>query len=242
MIHLFWHICTINHWRVVIAEQLARLKRSGLYDAAASIQCCVVGPEKFVPEDKKIQVLSYDDDRRKWEWPTLVAMRDFCLGSPNAKIFYFHTKGISLKGRGDAITPARAIRSADWRYLMEYFLIDHFQDCVDLLDQVDVCGVNFRGGGGQNVWLYRVPHFAGNFWWAKGSYVAGLPVVTLALAKERTEAEFWVGHGEGLVACLYESSVNHCLTNYSKNKYTHGWTKSSVSLYELKDKMRKDIR
>lgn len=241
MIHIFWHICTVNHWRTVVEEQLARLKSSGLYQAAESIRCCVVGSEKFVPEDKKLQVIYRHDDRRKWEWPTLAAMRDFCLKAPDTKILYFHTKGISLKGRADAITPARVIRSTDWRYLMEYFLIDRFQVCVDLLNRVDVCGVNFRGGGGKNVWLYRTPHFAGNFWWAKGSFIAGLPAVTPELAEVRTEAEFWVGHGEGHVACLFDSGINHCLSNYPRDVYVPEWSKARICFYRLKDETRKIV-
>lgn len=223
----------------MVDEQLARLKRSGLYQAAESIQCCVVGRKRFIPNDKKIQIISHHSDRKKWEWPTLTAMRDFCVGSPDVKVFYFHTKGISLRGNSAQISPARAARSADWRYLMEYFLIDRFQDCVTALDTVDVCGVNFRGGGGKNVWMYRVPHFAGNFWWAKGSYVAGLPVITADLAEKRTDAEFWVGHGEGLVACFYESAVNHCLSDYPESRYARKQKAAlEYSKYRLKNKIR----
>lgn len=242
MIHIFWHICTINHWQLVVTEQLARLKKSGLYQAAESIQCGVVGAKEFIPEDKKIQIIYRDSNRGRWEWPTLIAMREFCLKSPNAKVLYFHTKGISKRGRGSPITKARMERLKDWRYLMEYFLIDHFQDCITLLDEVDVCGINFRGGGGQNSWRFRVPHFAGNFWWAKGSFVAGLPIVTPEMARERVDAEFWVGHGEGRVACLYESKANHCLSAYPESLYSSGgWTRSSVSLYQLKDKIRRGV-
>jgi hypothetical protein len=102
---------------------------------------------------------------------------------------------------------------------MEYFVIQRHEDCLEKLIEHDVCGVNWHQDPS--------PHFSGNFWWARSSYIVNLRPLTKFMAAwgvhepdPRRGGEFWIGsHSQVRLACLHESAVNHYETAYPRSRY-----------------------
>lgn len=81
---------------------------------------------------------------------------------------YCHSKGITaplqyLK-RGDIV---RFNSYHYWRAFLNWGVLENWRDCVDVLEKADIAGVNF--------FETPAPHFSGNFWWSKSSYIKTLP-------------------------------------------------------------------
>ena len=60
----------------------------------------------------------------------------------------------------------------EWVYMLEYFLIGRYRECLAHLRgqgeaAVDTVGVNYRGG--------PEAHWNGNWWWVRGDYFLTLP-------------------------------------------------------------------
>jgi hypothetical protein len=96
-IHVFVHTCTITKWQEVLNRQLERIRASGLYEAADSINLGVLGNgdlaairEKF----PKVNILFQIPNISLYERPTLLALHDLALKDPaDSLILYLHTKG-----------------------------------------------------------------------------------------------------------------------------------------------------
>ena len=183
-IRVLYHCCALNHWESVVRDQCAKILFSGLYDATDAIHCVCVGPEarrcggllqnfgfKFkveacVPEDLSGERITLR------HIPSVVKPEDCVL--------YIHTKGVTK------IPPSECVYW--WNLYMEYFLIRHHRQCVDLLATSDVVGLDY--------YPQSLPHFSGNFWWARGDYLLSLPPPDLEPGKDRYQnTETWVCGG-----------------------------------------------
>jgi len=222
MLIVYYHIFKYgNNWRKLVDEQLARVKASGLYDKA-DIYVGAHGPNGrvlaqgcydkatgiYIPEIfqeyPKIKT-SYDlcGDRDIFEFDSIDAVRELAIQNPQAKILYFHTKGISHPN--DYMT--------DWRNCLEYYTIDKHQFCLDKLNTYDVVGTD--------LYYAPQPHFSGNFWWANASHLAKLPKVS---RKEqgfllRVNAEMWVCSRHGNFGCLHYNKLH----NYEERNPTSNY-------------------
>ena len=206
----FYHLCTINNWREVLEEQLERWADSGLAAATRRIFASVVGPRAHEGGSalaaacgQRLEVIYMSEDRSAGERPVLEYARGFCEHEePLAKAcWYMHAKGVSEpQCRNPAV--------ADWRRLMEHFVVERWQDCVDGLENHDACGVNWH--------QVPAPHFSGNFWWAKPRYLASLP---LHIGPAHFDPERWIGSNQPHVLCLHESGVDHYLEPYPLAQY-----------------------
>lgn len=205
-IHLFIHVCTINHWEYVLDRQLKRIKTSGLYDACDSISLGVLGDEDlttFIYLYPKLTILFQDPNTAHYERPTLLQLHALCKSSPkNTLVLYLHTKGVSHRGS----VPNPYIM--DWSCYMEYFAVDRWRDCVVSLQDHDVCGVNWR--------THPFPHFSGNFWWATAGYITTLPGT---IGGGYYDPEFWIGLHSPKVMCFHESHTSHYGEPYPESKY-----------------------
>jgi hypothetical protein len=141
----------------------------------------------------KVEVGVISADVTRFESLTLGALRSFCLqqvehGNRDALVYYLHSKGVTRWRSADEAKRYLLLRSCcfarfpltnflrsmpprvlDWRQFMEHALFEKPQSCIDaLLHQgAKVCGVNFRPD--------PLPHYQGNFWWARCDFVATLP-------------------------------------------------------------------
>lgn len=209
-IYGFMHIATHGRWEQVVAEQLALIRTSGLYDRMTRLFIGVVGPacQSFSPGDEKIEVVHRSPDLQEYEFPTLKYLRSFCH-SNDGLVFYIHTKGIFRDNEA----------TTDWRHYMEYFVIERHEDCIRMLGQSDVCGVNWQ--------IVPWPHFSGNFWWATTRYVATLatldaaePIVNGWNLGERHHCERWICSGAGVRATsLHQTHLNHYFSRYPRQAY-----------------------
>ena len=202
-IQVFIHACTITHWESVLSRQLKRIKDSGLYDAAQAIYIGVLGNgdlTAYTTAYPKLHVLFQKPDISLFERPTLLRLHDLCCANPSDNVvLYLHTKGITRIG--STVT--------DWTMMMEYFLIDRWQDCITVLKDHDICGVNWQLG--------PAPHFSGNFWWATGSYLFTLPHDIKAAY---LDPEMWIGQNRPKYKCFHKSNVDHYYEAYPPAKYT----------------------
>lgn len=217
MIYGFMHICTINHWREIVNEQVRTMKRSGILDRTKAIYCGVVGTEKFNPPNPKFRVIYESPNIYEYEFATLKPLHTFCQEFCSAKVFYIHSKGITNRG-GEIDPPPNDKRKycvGQWRRFMEDIIITRYNTCLNVLKKADICGVNWRR-------LHTPPYLAGNFWWANAKYIATLPHITDEQAQQRAYAEFWIGQGEGIAASMWTSRKNHYTGNYRKGMYM-GW-------------------
>lgn len=165
-IYGFWHIGRVGDWKLIIEQQLPRLKKSGLYEASTQIIVGYIGGAGHLGElpdeiknDPKFYIFT-TRDREDFEFPTLERARFMALYKETPfYMYYIHTKGAS----SGAEVNDNAART--WRLYMEYFNIDRWQDCVDKLEQgEELAGCEWHGN-----------HFSGNFWWASSEYIKQLP-------------------------------------------------------------------
>lgn len=85
-------------------------------------------------------------------------------------VMYIHTKGITscMRLMSKNCILAQSFKNYYyWRQFLNWGVIKRWRSCVDALDYHDVAGVNFFSSPS--------PHFSGNFWWAKSSYIKTLP-------------------------------------------------------------------
>lgn len=210
MIVGFIHVAKINHWHIILNEQIEKLRKSGLFDITRTIYVTTLGSgdEKEILSDPKFDVVRLDS-LTHYEFPSLMRMYEFCK-SESSKIWYIHGKGVSYASMD-------RYKMEDWRRLMEYFCIERHSDCISALDSYDVCGVNWR--------TRRAPHFSGNFWWARSSYIKTLPDPRSINHNDRWQAEWWIGRNDKVrVKNFFESGVNHYLSHFPRDEYTSATT------------------
>lgn len=181
----FYHVYADGQWQKPASEHFNALVSSELIDNLSDMFLGVVGSEENREQVKKqlpgVVVAEADTG---WEQITLGALHKFAQ-TDDGGIFYAHTKGAwSVTDLSDA-----------WRVSMTHDTVTRWRECVDALRNVDAAGP---------YWLRsNMPEhsehgffFAGNFWWAKSSYIRGLDPVSVV---DRYRAEGWVGLGNPVV-------------------------------------------
>jgi hypothetical protein len=186
-IAIFYHIGQIGLGAFVYQQQLHRLYASGLINAADYIHFGVNGDQELfnVPDKAVVK----QNQNWKEETETLLDLKNFSSKNSDYKILYFHTKGVS-KG-------TLAVNS--WRLMMEYFLIDRWEDCVKMLDEYDCVGANLNPVG-DTIWsngevtkpIEGTYNYTGNFWWTRSSHIQTLNDKFL-LSNYRIDRELWIG-------------------------------------------------
>ena len=192
-----YHVFCDKGWKELVADQIGRLKDSGLYAATTRLYVsCIIKDEGDADElrhiigEEKAELISVATDPEKFEYPALEFMRaksrtDDCL------FYYFHTKGVSYYGgeRTDRNFMRLRRNIEAWRHMMEYFLFYKWKVAVNALsDGYDTYG------------CYRLPPYpkpyylyAGNFWWVRSDYVRKLPPFPeKRIATDRFIAEEWL--------------------------------------------------
>lgn len=196
-IHIFYHIFFETNWFSIVSEQLESLKKSKILEKSKLYIGVVFGygikkDEEFdklksILEGIEHQILFFEPTGCCGESATLSKLKYFCdqLESDDL-ILYIHTKGITQYNTVRE-TPVR-----EWRKMMEYFLIDKWEDCVcKLKNGYDCCGINYQDHAANiNNSLKLIKIFNGNFFWSKSSYIKKLD--DKILFEHRYSAENWI--------------------------------------------------
>lgn len=140
-------------------------------------------------------------DVSRFEFPTIDLLHKYAAENDGA-VLYLHTKGVSKTGPS----------IDDWRACMLYWMVERWRECADkIIKGYDVVGYTRCDR--------PLPHFQGNFWWAKTSYVRKLNDVrkirfikSVSNQGERHKAEFWILSKPG---SFYEA-YNHRVRPYSE--------------------------
>lgn len=167
MVVVVYHTYLVGQWRTLVKKQLDRLVSSGLYQSADQIFITITRMEnteeevrEFFSEYQKPELIFYDFNHA--EYPAIKKVKE--IGENfDAKILYFHTKGVSnnwITFNDKQPSEEKIENVAAWRECMEYFVIDKWQECLDILDTHDNVGVTCNGG-----WYW------GNFWWSKSEHI-----------------------------------------------------------------------
>jgi len=98
-------------------------------------------------------------------------------------VLYAHVKGSYTVTAGND----------DWRQAMTLRLVGGWQFCLEHLEGVDALGCHWLTPDEYARRDVATPFFAGNFWWARCSYIAGLPEPVPA--DSRYDHERWIGLG-----------------------------------------------
>lgn len=234
-IAIFYHVGQLNHWEEIYLEQIQRLRKSGLLDAADMMYIGVNGdlPLPYTPGKA---VVNYNEDK-VLEANTLEMMWKFCRDFPDYKVLYFHTKGVTR----DQDYPDRPLKtvSTAWRHYMEYFCIDKWKQCIQELETHDTCGVQIKHKAAYNTLTpeeyveYDVTFYDGNFWWATAKYINTLDpqyMYTNDMPWLRGKSETWIGTGKPKAKCLYNFNYSNGYLSglYPKEMYMKSTRKTKI--------------
>jgi hypothetical protein len=196
--YIFYHIFIETNWDEIVLEQLDRIDKSGLlkssllkigvvYGHGIDKEANIKKLESILNNFYNFEVLFIEPTGCCGESPTLKALSDFAKKTnENLNILYFHTKGITQ------FNTEREIPVREWRKMMEYFLIDKWENClIKLNDGYDCCGINYQNHAANvknEIKLIQI--FNGNFFWANSNYIKKLD--DSILFEHRYSAENWI--------------------------------------------------
>lgn len=201
-VFVFFHICTIHHYRDIVAHISQRLRDSGLDRVVATLYYCLSGPDAesdirdLLPHGWHTVALQRKRDRADFERLTLHAMA--AMAEEAADPFYalyVHSKGVTKphqhRGRVDA-----------WRNMMLTFVADFWPLCLSALETDPMRAVSCN--------LHRWPstHFSGNYWWTSSEHLRTLPT---PIGPAYLDPEMWIGRGRGACVSIYQHPRWHCL-------------------------------
>ena len=198
----FIHSCNINGIDILL-DMLNVICKSGLLNVLDYVYIINIG----IPIDyekiraDKIKLINYSENIKLCEKPTLNIMNMFSKCNEKVKILYLHTKGV---------TNPKSIKIIDWRNYMMYFLVEKYESCLELLDDYNCIGCNYQEK--------PYPHFSGNFWWSKSSYINTLNKIT---SDDRHDCEWWILNKNNDVNkfVLHNTNINHYNQTYPRELY-----------------------
>jgi len=171
--NIFFHLFSINDALDRFNKTYKKITRSGLIDHIDNIYVNCVGELKnhnhrtIKNYDKVFSLIGTYD---KSEAETMDLLRNFCIDNPDGKTLYLHAKGCWKICNGKTINSIQnPLAIQGWVDCMEYFLIEEYNNCLSILEDYDTCGCFLRTN------RKVPPHYSGNFWWARNSYIAQLP-------------------------------------------------------------------
>ena len=188
---VIYHCYCVNDWKQIAHEQLTRMKDSGLYDFADEIHTTVNyidtpvdDVNNFFAEFPKIKVHIYGNN--SYERPALNLAQELALSS-DMNFCYFHTKGVGNKWtdcrtrKPKVVNETKVTSVKSWRDMMEHYVIDRWEDCIDKLNTHDNVGPGCING-----WYW------GNFWWSQSHHLRDK---NRMFGGDRWECENWLNHG-----------------------------------------------
>jgi hypothetical protein len=221
-IAVFYHVGQIGDWKRIYQEQMHTIQISGLYDACSHFSTRVNGNQNL-PYSLSKQTIGYNDNQ-VLEANTLENLWKFCIENPNYNVLYFHTKGVTH------INSPIEFNVNSWRLYMEYFNIHKWKDRQTELVNHDASGVELRNMVAYGPEYIPTPalQYAGNFWWAKSSYITKLDPKYLYSGDiwPRGKSETWIGTGNGNLKCPHNFGDRHScyLEPYPTHEYMHDQT------------------
>lgn len=134
---------------------------------------------------------------------------------------YFHTKG-AVYGSSNTFL---------WRNIMNFYTIQNAEVLIQSLQNTDN---DFAGAFGTSGLEGQKPYIAGNFWWAKSSYIIQLPFPKMLPYHTRYNCELWVGVGGGKMSTYVDLGILkvpllRIAEKYDTDKNIHGY----MPFYEL---------
>lgn len=185
----------------IVIDQMRQARESGLLESANEFHAGINGgfesailASMIFPSTARIKLHGL---QCRNECRTILMLEKWLTGHEDWYVLYFHSKG-ATHPEGDSQTAA-------WRGCMMRNAVINWRTCVGDLDAgFDSVGSHWMTGEqtppGQSIW-------AGNFWWAKASFLATLPSIMLRdriklsgidSIESRFEAEVWIGNGPRL--------------------------------------------
>lgn len=201
-VHGVYHIFCDEGWDHLVAQQLERLKRSGLAERTTCLHvCCITQREADV--DRLTQLMSglrwelawVGTDPASFEYPAMDEVWRLAQADAHSLIYYFHTKGVSFHAYGVGGWRYRYLKqnTEAWRKVMEYFLMDRWQVAVNVLQSGwDAYGCLRYPPGPEEYTIY-----AGNFWWVTAAHVRRLTPTPPEKRADRMLPELWIYSAKG---------------------------------------------
>jgi hypothetical protein len=234
-IHVWWHIGVpqgravwFQRARVIVRRQFEKLLSGNLWKAAATIRISYVGPDPFpfdyLLQDGKAVLMVIGSSGH--ERDTMENLWRWSLRHPNdnGTVAYFHNKGV---------TRSPLTGSWDWAKMMEFFLVENYEDALSALRE--------HATAGCELWSHpynrsvtklasgRFLHYQGNFWWARVEYIRTLPPPPKGVEEGSEDWILWWGENgmpRESFACLHASGeslysrpVNHYQLPYPRYMY-----------------------
>lgn len=209
MIHIFLHLIdSVDGHENIALEIVDSIENAGLLDVAFLHLFCNYKKSSYdyllkrFDEYENVRfVFDSDGFSGEYEMSTINAIKNFCKNnlSEDDYVLYLHHKGVTRAGNA---------ASSAWREYMLYFNVVRWRDCIAKLNEgFDVVGVNYHA--------LPYPHFSGNFWWGKPSYLKNVPQRDYPDHK----GEFWLFKGNPKFFSLHDSNVDHYKTVYERKSY-----------------------
>jgi len=164
------HCYMVNDWQLKLEEQLRKLELFGLYEKADDIFIYLTDEKKEysnIVETLKIKYekINFIHGFKNYGEGVLALNQVYELSFKyeDAKILYFHTKGVFNKFKNFVnfeIDELKIESENSWVEMLEYFLIEKWKICLEKLNTYNIVGVHCH-----NFWYW------GNFWWVNAYYI-----------------------------------------------------------------------
>ena len=169
-IKVFVHATDISGNIDITLEQISLLNKTGLLDISKEVNICTHYKEESYEDlmnnmctRNNIVFNHFDESYKEWyEYTTCLELQKQCNESDDEfYALYIHNKG--------AFT--RTVGNYNWRKYMEYFCVEKWQECVEKLNEgYELVGAAYQDNT-QPFDPNAIHYFAGNFFWAKSSYI-----------------------------------------------------------------------
>lgn len=224
---LYSHMNDMLQGMDITRQQLKKITESGLIDHAEIYFFPNFNEENYqwmkdqLKDYANVHFVNVGALAQEWELPTLVTLKEHCDNSDEeCYVGYIHHKGVTHSYK--PIYPM----IVEWREMLEYFTIEKWRDATALLNEYEIVGVNWS----TTPW----PHFSGNFWWARSSYIKRLPKLRRTTGAEfgktqfgdytkgwqyQYDCEVWSSMGNPKCYNLHTSGVDHYKQSYPAYNY-----------------------
>lgn len=208
---IFYHIFLENNWFEIVSEQVDVLLKSKLLNNStlnvgvvySNFNELEINKKKLsiiFEKIKNINILYFDSTTSCGECTTLAELKNFCdISTDEFYVLYIHTKGVTQ------FNSPREKPVKSWREMMEFFLIEKWEDCVNKLSEgFDCCGINYQDHAANiNNQNKLIKIFNGNFFWSRSSYIKKLD--KNLLFEHRHSSENWISSQNPKVHSFYDT-------------------------------------